>query len=70
MLNCVNALDQHLPITEQAGLVVADEKLQQDSFQNPFDHNTEELQLFDSRYSVHNLFPSRAHSAYAFYSGT
>nr|XP_022920425.1 glucose transporter type 1 isoform X6 [Onthophagus taurus] len=31
MLNCVNALEQHLPVTEQAGLVVAEEKTQQDS---------------------------------------
>lgn len=31
MLNCVNALEQHLPITEQAGLVVAEEKTQHDS---------------------------------------
>lgn len=31
MLNCVNALEQHLPVTEQAGLVVAEEKVQQDS---------------------------------------
>ncbi|CAH1954462.1 unnamed protein product [Acanthoscelides obtectus] len=26
MLNCVNALEQHLPATEQAGLVSAEEK--------------------------------------------
>lgn len=31
MLNCVNALEQHLPGMEQAGLVVAEEKAQQDS---------------------------------------
>lgn len=31
MLNCVNALEQHLPVMEQAGLVVAEEKSQQDS---------------------------------------
>ncbi|XP_068895773.1 glucose transporter type 1 isoform X3 [Tenebrio molitor] len=31
MLNCVNALEQHLPVTEQAGLVIAEEKTQQDS---------------------------------------
>lgn len=31
MLNCVNALEQHLPGMEQAGLVVAEEKTQQDS---------------------------------------
>ncbi|GJQ85131.1 hypothetical protein Trydic_g9076 [Trypoxylus dichotomus] len=34
MLNCVNALEQHLPVTEQAGLVVAEEKVQQDSSRN------------------------------------
>ncbi|XP_065172418.1 glucose transporter type 1 isoform X4 [Atheta coriaria] len=67
MLNCVNALEGHLPV-EQAGLVHGEEK--GDSFGNPFDHNTEELQLFDSAYSAKNLFPSRAHSTYAFYSGT
>ncbi|XP_068895779.1 glucose transporter type 1 isoform X4 [Tenebrio molitor] len=32
MLNCVNALEQHLPVTEQAGLVIAEEKTQQDSY--------------------------------------
>ncbi|CAH1107239.1 unnamed protein product [Psylliodes chrysocephalus] len=31
MLNCVNTFDQHLPVTEQAGLVVAEEKTQHDS---------------------------------------
>ncbi|KAL1518389.1 hypothetical protein ABEB36_002019 [Hypothenemus hampei] len=29
MLNCVNALEQHLPITEQSGLVVTEEKCHQ-----------------------------------------
>lgn len=29
MLNCVNALEQHMPINEQSGLVVAEEKCHQ-----------------------------------------
>ncbi|KAH1003778.1 glucose transporter type 1 isoform X7 [Dendroctonus ponderosae] len=38
MLNSVNALEQHLPITEQSGLVVTEEKChQQESFNNPFE---------------------------------
>ncbi|XP_066148604.1 glucose transporter type 1 isoform X4 [Euwallacea fornicatus] len=33
MLNCVNALEQHMPITEQSGLVVTEEKChQQESY--------------------------------------
>lgn len=40
MLNCVNALEQHLPITEQAGLVVAEEKTQHDSCKERFLNET------------------------------
>ncbi|XP_071056110.1 glucose transporter type 1 isoform X2 [Onthophagus taurus] len=54
MLNCVNALEQHLPVTEQAGLVVAEEKTQQDSFPNPFE-----------RHSYKAVYNYRRHSAYA-----
>ncbi|CAG9864153.1 unnamed protein product [Phyllotreta striolata] len=54
MLNCVNAFDQHLPVTEQAGLVVAEEKTQHDSFPNPF-----ERPMFQTTYNF------RRHSAYA-----
>ncbi|XP_074027816.1 glucose transporter 1 isoform X9 [Leptinotarsa decemlineata] len=54
MLNCVNALEQHLPVTEQAGLVVAEEKTQQDSFPNPF-----ERRMYKTTYNP------RRHSAYA-----
>ncbi|KAK9885926.1 hypothetical protein WA026_013804 [Henosepilachna vigintioctopunctata] len=31
MLNCVNALEHHMPVNEQAGLVVAEEKIERDS---------------------------------------
>ncbi|XP_018332635.1 glucose transporter type 1 isoform X6 [Agrilus planipennis] len=56
MLNCVNALEQHLPTTEQAGLVIAEEKqIQHDSFPNPFEQFS-----YMSTYSSH-----RRHSAYA-----
>ncbi|CAH1107238.1 unnamed protein product [Psylliodes chrysocephalus] len=54
MLNCVNTFDQHLPVTEQAGLVVAEEKTQHDSFPNPF-----ERPMFQTTYNF------RRHSAYA-----
>lgn len=35
MLNCVNALE-HMPVTEQAGLVVTEEKAHHDSCEDNF----------------------------------
>ncbi|XP_019870796.2 glucose transporter type 1 isoform X1 [Aethina tumida] len=58
MLNCVNDLHQpNIPVTEHAGLVVGEEKIQQDSFPNPFDPF--ERRLYRTMYSP------RRHSAFA-----
>ncbi|XP_044732750.1 glucose transporter type 1 [Chrysoperla carnea] len=63
MLNCVNALEQHLPGTEQSALMVADEKSQPESYENVFvPHvipNPFERSLYRSTYNP------RRHSAYA-----
>ncbi|XP_060520546.1 glucose transporter type 1 isoform X3 [Cylas formicarius] len=51
MLNCVNALEQHLPVTEQSGLVVTEEKTQQESFYNPFERRTHKTTYNPRRHS-------------------
>ncbi|XP_049829685.1 glucose transporter type 1 isoform X4 [Schistocerca gregaria] len=54
MLNCVNAIEQRMPPTERAALMVAEEKPHPDSSPSPFERRT-----FSSKYNP------RRHSAYA-----